>query len=87
LRTPNWEDFVHLAFSEIRGCGATNLQIARRLRAMIEDLIAALPGHRHAAVLEVGRLLDLAIEAEFKDAGQLALARTPDPQGLGGHSG
>ena len=27
VRTPNWDDFVHLAFSEIRACGANNLQI------------------------------------------------------------
>jgi hypothetical protein len=33
FRTPNWEDFVHLAFSEIRFYGAENMQIARRLRA------------------------------------------------------
>jgi uncharacterized membrane protein len=32
FRTPNWEDFVHLAFSEIRSCGSNNLQIVRRLR-------------------------------------------------------
>ena len=36
--TPNWEDFVHLTFSEIRQCGSNNLQIVRRLRAMIENL-------------------------------------------------
>src|SRR5262245_46049581 len=27
FRTPNWDDFVNLAFSEIRACGAHNLQI------------------------------------------------------------
>ena len=37
-RTPNWEDFVYLVFSEIRRCGSNNLQVARRLRAMIENL-------------------------------------------------
>src|SRR5215472_13269660 len=51
-RTPNWEDFVHLAFTEIRSCGANNMQIARRLRAMIENLIETLPKHRHAALIE-----------------------------------
>jgi uncharacterized membrane protein len=34
LRTPNWNDFVHLAFSEIRRYGAGSFQVARRLRAM-----------------------------------------------------
>ena len=38
FRTPNWEDFVHLAFTEIRFYGAENMQIARRLRAMIVNL-------------------------------------------------
>ena len=34
-RTPDWEDFVHLACHEIRICGGNNAQIARRLRAML----------------------------------------------------
>jgi uncharacterized membrane protein len=38
FRTPNWDDFVHLAFTEIRAYGASNVQIVRRLRAMIENL-------------------------------------------------
>ena len=50
LRTPNWEDFVHLAFTEIRHCGADNIQIARRLRAVIENLMQTLPEHRHPAL-------------------------------------
>ena len=87
FRTPNWEDFVHLAFSEIRHYGSDNLQIVRRLRAMIDNLVAMLPGHRHAALDEQRRLLDRAIEARFKEPEQLALARIPDSQGLGGHSG
>ena len=41
--TPNWDDFVQLAFREIRLYGAENFQIARRLRAMIDNLIAILP--------------------------------------------
>ena len=32
LRTPNWEDFVHIACTEIRACGAGSVQIPRRLR-------------------------------------------------------
>src|SRR6516225_1168784 len=31
FRTPNWEDFVNLAFTEIRFYGSENMQIARRL--------------------------------------------------------
>ena len=87
FRTPNWEDFVHLAFSEIRGCGSNNLQIVRRLRAMIDNLLATLPQHCHAALEEQRSLLDRAIEAQFKQPEESSLARTPDAQGLGGHSG
>ena len=87
FRTPNWEEFVHLAFSEIRGCGANNLQIVRRLRAMIENLLQTLPVHRHAVLLEQLALLDREIEKHFTYPEELALARVADAQGLGGRPG
>ena len=48
FRTPNWEDFVHVAFTEIRACGASSVQIVRRQRAMLDNLLHSLPEHRHA---------------------------------------
>jgi uncharacterized membrane protein len=87
FRTPNWQDFVHLAFTEIRHCGAQNMQIARRLRAMIENLVQTLPGHRHPALQKELQLLDRAIEESFRYPEDLALARVGDAQGLGGASG
>jgi len=87
FRTPNWEDFVHLSFSEIRSCGSNNLQIVRRLRAMIENLVQTLPEHRQAALLQQLSLLDREIERTFPDGEDLALAQIADAQGLGGHSG
>lgn len=87
FRTPNWEDFVHLAFSEIRACGSNNLQIVRRLRAMIENLVQTLPAHRHVALLQEQSLLNREIEKNFIYPEDLALARIADAQGLGGHSG
>jgi uncharacterized membrane protein len=87
FRTPNWEDFVHLAFTEIRHCGAQNMQIARRLRAMIENLIQTLPKHRHPALQRELQLLDREIEKHFPCPEDLALARVGDSQGLGGASG
>jgi uncharacterized membrane protein len=86
FRTPNWEDFVILAFSEIRQCGAGNLQIVRRLRAMIENLIRTLPSHRQKALREQLMLLDREIEWRFKYPEELVLARVPDSQGLGGQA-
>ena len=87
LRTPNWEDFVDLSFSEIRSCGSNNLQIVRRLRAMIEDLIETLPSHRHSALLEQLSLLDREIARHFSYPEELALAHVADTQGLGGSAG
>src|SRR4029077_8375244 len=87
VRTPNWEDFVHLAFTEIRFCGAQNMQIARRLRAMIENLIETLPKRRHAALRQELMLLDREVERCFIHEEDRALARVGDSQGLGGASG
>ncbi len=87
FRTPNWDDFVHLTFSEIRSCGSNNLQIVRRLRAMIQNLLQTLPLHRHAALNEQLSLLDREIAKNFTYPEELALAQVPDTQGLGGHSG
>ena len=87
FRTPNWDDFVNLAFSEIRACGSHNLQIVRRLRAMIENLVETLPVRRHAALRQQLSLLDREIERNFRYPEELALARTADAQGLGGRAG
>jgi len=84
LRTPNWDDFIHLAFAEIRFYGASNVQIARRLRAMIVNLANTLPAQRHAALRLELELLDRMLEKLYVLPEDLALARIPDPQGLGG---
>lgn len=84
LRTPNWDDFVQLACCEIRIYGAGNFQIARRLRAMIEDLIVNLPARRHPPLRLELRLLDQIIDRLYLSPEDRALARTPDMQGLGG---
>jgi uncharacterized membrane protein len=86
-RTPNWEDFVHLALTEIRLCGAQNIQIARRLRAMIENLMETLPKHRHPALRDQLTLLDREVDRCFIYPEDRALANVGDSQGLGGASG
>jgi uncharacterized membrane protein len=84
--TPNWEEFVHLTFSEIRQCGSNNLQIARRLRAMIENLNQTLPSHRQPALQQQLSLLDREVARLFQYPEELALALEGDSQGLGGRS-
>jgi uncharacterized membrane protein len=84
FRTPNWEDFVHLTFTELRHCGAGHIQIARRLRAVIENLIYTLPEHRHQALWNELDLLNRMIEQHYTLPEDKALASIPDNQGLGG---
>lgn len=86
FRTPDWDDFIHLAFAEIRFYGASNVQIARRLRAMIINLANTLPAERHAALRLEYDLLDRMLEKLYVLPEDLALARVPDSQGLGGSS-
>jgi uncharacterized membrane protein len=87
FRTPNWEDYVHLACTEIRHCGAGSVQIMRRMRSMLENLMQTLPLHRHAELRQQLALLDRTVDAHYEFPEDRALARLPDPQGLGGALG
>ncbi|HEY5143110.1 MAG TPA: DUF2254 family protein [Solirubrobacteraceae bacterium] len=83
---PGWLDYYELAVSEIRRYGAGSLQVARRLRALHEHLLAlAEPGDRARVALEL-RLLDADVAAAFPDAEERALALRADRLGLGGPS-
>ena len=84
VRTPNWEDFVTLACTELRRYGADSIQVVRRLRAMIENLILTLPEDRHAALQAQLALLDHVIKGIYSLPEELALALATDSQGLGG---
>jgi uncharacterized membrane protein len=84
--TPNWDDFLQLAFSELRLYGTENFQVARRLRAMINNLMQALPESRRPSLRIELELLDRSIEQNYLFPEDRALARTPDMQGLGGSS-
>ena len=82
-RTPNWEDFVHLAVTEIRQYGRDSIQIMRRLRAMLENLIETLP-ERRAPMLQLElSLLQSSAKRMFVDLYDQALAETGDLQGMG----
>jgi uncharacterized membrane protein len=85
-RTPNWEDFIELSFSEIRHYGADNLQVVRRLRALLDNLVQTLPEYRHSALLQQTTLLDREIAKRFACPEEVALAQVADTQGLGGRA-
>jgi len=84
LRTPNWQDFVQISCNEIRACGITSVQIVRRQRAMLENLMSTLPPQRHAALRQELDTLDLLLPEYYKLPQDLALAKIADSQGLGG---
>jgi uncharacterized membrane protein len=83
LPTPNWEDFVSLGMAEIRLFGGSSIQVVRRLRAMIENLLAVLPEARHPALQEQLTLLDHTVERSFADPADRAYAGVGDCQGVG----
>jgi uncharacterized membrane protein len=84
MRTPKWQDFVHMACTEIRHSGATSVQIVRRQRAMLENLLRTLPPTRHPELREQLDILDRLLPDYFTLPEDLALARIGDAQGMGG---
>ncbi|MCL4180819.1 MAG: DUF2254 domain-containing protein [Verrucomicrobia bacterium] len=83
-RTPDWEDFVYLAVTEIRQFGGTSIQVARRLRAMLESLIQTLPQKRAAVLRLELDLLNRSSKRFFAEAEDRAMADVSDVQGVGG---
>jgi uncharacterized membrane protein len=83
-RTPDWEDFVYLAVTEIRHFGGASIQIARRLRAMLENLILTLPQPRATLLRRELVLLQRSSERFFAEPEDRALAEVGDFQGVGG---
>jgi uncharacterized membrane protein len=80
---PAWDDFVILAFDEIRFYGATSVQVMRRMRALTSDLIAALPPERHPSLRHYQARLAATIQRSFEDEEEKAEASIEDRQGLG----
>jgi len=83
VRTPTWEDYLSLAVDEIRQYGSTSVQVARRLRAMLEDLLETLPEARRPAVRQELDLIARAIEGSFPEAEDRVRAQVADLQGIG----
>jgi uncharacterized membrane protein len=83
--TPDWEDFVGLAVTEIRQFGASSIQVVRRMRAMLENLIPLLPADRPEALGRELYLLESTVDHGFVVPEDRKRAGVPDFQGLGGH--
>jgi uncharacterized membrane protein len=85
-RTPDWEDFVQLAITEIRQFGGSCIQIVRRLRAMLENLIETLPEDRTMLLRQELAVLQRTVTRLFPEPEDRALAAAGDSQGMGGTS-
>jgi uncharacterized membrane protein len=83
-RTPEWEDFVQLAVTEIRHFGGGSIQVARRLRAMLENLIQTLPDERGPLLRQELALVHRSVERFFAEPEDRAAADVSDRQGMGG---
>src|SRR3954464_7890270 len=79
----DWDDFVRLAFEEIRLAGAAQPQIARALRAVLEDLMTVTPDERQEPLDEQLELLDAAVRRVYDEESVTRHARVADMQGLG----
>ncbi len=83
-RTPNWEDFVHLAVTEIRQYGGDSIQVVRRLKAMLDNLIELLPEKRAPLLRLELKLIEATSKRMFVDLYDQSLAEMGDLQGIGG---
>ena len=83
MPVPSWDDLVALSLDEIRFCGATSVQVMRRVRALLRDLMDhVLPERRPALEYFLGRV-DKGIRRDFADSDDQRDALDQDRQGLG----
>jgi uncharacterized membrane protein len=78
-----WDDYVHLAFTEIRLAGAGSPQVARRLTEVLEDLLVVAPPARRRPIADELALLRSAIEEGYREPADARFALAPDRQGVG----
>src|SRR5262249_1964086 len=83
-RTPNWEDFVQIGTTEIRQYGRDSIQVQRRLRAMLKDLVNTLAPRRAPVLQKELSLLATSSKRTFPDLDDQTLAESGDLQGIGG---
>ena len=80
---PAWEDLVRLAFDEICFCGATSVQVMRRMNALIGDLLHHVPEERRAALMHWQARVRATITRTFAGEEERVEAMEEDRQGLG----
>jgi uncharacterized membrane protein len=81
--TPTWEDFLSLAFDEIRCYGTTSLQVMRRLRTALYDLANVVVPARQQAIRHDIEHLDITVKDAGRDSQDQQTALQQDRPGLG----
>lgn len=82
-----WDDYVHLAFVELRLAGAGSPQVARRMQSALRDLRAVAPEDRRPVLDEQLDLLTTASAEAMADERDAELAQAADGIGLGASAG
>lgn len=80
---PDFNDYVRLSLDEIRQYGEGSIQVARRLRFLLEDLLRVAPDFRREELERQRTLLDANVTQGFADARVAEEARRASPQGHG----
>ncbi|HYA39219.1 MAG TPA: DUF2254 domain-containing protein [Candidatus Methylomirabilis sp.] len=80
---PSWEDFLALGLDEICYYGATSVQVMRRMKALVADVLAAMPPERQGSLRRHQKRLDAIIVSSFRDETDRREASIEDRQGLG----
>jgi uncharacterized membrane protein len=83
----SWSGLVTLAFEEVRGYGATSIQVHRRLRASLEDLLEIAPPDRCEPLRRQLRLQRQSAIRNFPEPEARELAAEGDESGLGNEDG
>jgi uncharacterized membrane protein len=83
IRVMSWEGYVRLAFDELRLAGAGSPQVARRLRAALEDLRTVASPERRPPLDRQLNLLDAGVRRAYDDDADIEAALVPDMQGIG----
>ena len=83
IQFPAWEDFLGLAFDEIRIYGASSVQVMRRMKALLNQSISLLPEERRPALRHWQERLQSTVERTYSDPQDKLDASDADPQGLG----
>jgi len=84
MHARRWEDFLSLGVTEIRDYGATGIQVGRRLRALLEELLETVRTEYRPAVEDELARLAATVEGVWAGHADFDRAVASDRQGIGG---